>query len=121
MQSKIELGQYGEQLAVDFLLKQKYKIIKRNWRCHYGELDIVAQENDVLCFVEVRTKTNVEYGSPFETITQTKQRKLIQLAQEYIQENDCEEQDARFDVMAVDLTDNLAKVEIIKNAFELSS
>ena len=118
-----KLGSHGEDLAVEFLKRQGYRILQRNFKLKFGEIDIVAQEGDTVCFIEVRTKTGDELGTPFESITPFKQRKLSRLALAYLKNQyKSVEVRARFDVVAVFSEDGKEeKVEIIKNAFEVYS
>src|SRR4030043_236627 len=80
-----EVGALGEKLAVDFLKKRGYKIMQRNFRCREGEVDIIAKQDDCLVFVEVRTKKSSGFGIPEESITPSKSRKLVALADIYLQ------------------------------------
>jgi putative endonuclease len=82
----INLGRRGENLSVEFLKKQGYKIMERNYRCSIGEVDIIAKEKNVLCFVEVKTRKTEEYGLPEEAIDWHKQRKLAKVALTYLKE-----------------------------------
>ena len=77
-------GNYGEKLAVSFLLKNKYKVIETNFRTRFGEIDIVCKKNNQIIFVEVRTKTNVNFGAPEESVNRKKQEKLILMANQYL-------------------------------------
>ena len=91
MADKLALGKLGEQLAVQYLLKQGYKIIERNFRKRYGEIDIVAQDpstrsgevGETLVFVEVKTRYPNNFGSPEEAITPWKLKSLIKSAEYY--------------------------------------
>ncbi|NLE98478.1 MAG: YraN family protein [Propionibacterium sp.] len=76
------LGQHGERVAVQYLESLGFEILERNWRCSHGELDIVAYEQaeHALVFVEVKTRSGMGFGSPLESITYAKARKLYQLA-----------------------------------------
>ena len=74
-----DTGILGEKLAKDFLKKRGYNIRETNYRCPEGEIDIVARHKDYLVFVEVRTKTSLEFGSPEESITLTKKERLKRL------------------------------------------
>ena len=120
-QERKQLGAHGEDLAVEFLKRQGYRILQRNFKLKFGEIDIVAQESDTVCFVEVRTKTGNEMGTPFESVTPAKQRKLSKLALAYLKNQyKSIEVRARFDVVAVVSQDGREeKVEVIKNAFEV--
>jgi putative endonuclease len=116
---KSKLGQAGEEAAVAFLQHQGYHILERNFRNPLGEIDIIAKEGDTICFIEVKTRRNEAFGSPFESITPTKQRKLIHVALSYLKAKGREESKARFDAVAVFREeDGPERIEIIKNAFE---
>jgi putative endonuclease len=111
------LGRLGEKLAVRALIGQGYRVRERNWRCPAGELDIVAEEGDVLAFVEVKTRRGRAFGAPEEAVTPAKRAKLIELASAYVQECDWAG-NWRIDVVAVELTrgGKLCRLEIIRNA-----
>lgn len=86
---KMDLGRMGEELAGKILEKKGYKIIKKNYRCIYGEIDIVAVKNNVLSFVEVKTRLGDEYGLGRETVGKRKQRKIRNCANLFL--SDCTE------------------------------
>lgn len=73
----------GEDAACSYLIKKGYKILERNFRKGYGEIDIIALDKNILVFIEVKTRTNKSYGSPFEAISSYKLRKLIEGAKFY--------------------------------------
>jgi len=81
--TKLQQGKRGEDLAVEFLKKKGFKIIDRNFRIRGGEIDIVALEKDVLVFIEVKTRSSSEFGSPLESITYWKLKALVKTAQFY--------------------------------------
>lgn len=113
-----QIGALGEQIARDFLLKKGYKVIRSNYRCPYGEIDIIARDGDCLVFVEVKTRTGPALGRPEESVNTAKQAKLRQVALHYLQENDGSPPDWRIDVVAIEL-DHQARperIEIIKDA-----
>jgi len=110
---RINLGRRGEKISVEFLRKQGYKIMDRNYRCPQGEIDIVAKDKDVLCFVEVKTRRTEKYGLPAEAVDWHKQKKLARTALTYLKEKNISQQDLRFDVISV-YPDH---IEIIKDAF----
>lgn len=124
--ARLDLGRLGEDLAAERLKKEGYRIVRRNYRNPFGEIDIIAKDGKTLCFVEVRTRTKEWHGHPFESISEAKQRKLIRAAQGYLMrategsaKQDALDTDARFDAVAV--TPDEAggySVELIKNAFE---
>ncbi len=119
---RLQLGQQGEQEATAFLKAQGYKILECNYKTKLGEIDIIAQEKDTICFVEVKTRTSDDFGTPFEAVSRFKQQKLSKLALTYLKSKKLLDQKARFDVVAVRTTDvDAKKVELIKNAFDLFS
>ena len=79
------IGNYGEELACQYLKKQGYKILERNYRIRGGEIDIVARDQDYLVFVEVKARYSHEYGLPSESITPWKIKALLKTALFYIQ------------------------------------
>ena len=117
---KDKLGTLGENLAVDYLVRRDYRILERNFRNRIGELDIVASKGGMLCFVEVKTRTSEEYGDPLEAITPAKQRKLVLMAQSYLNARDLDDIQVRFDVMAVDFKNSTDyTIEFFENAFDV--
>ena len=77
---KSELGKIGEQIATEYVEKLGYKIIKRNFYCKQGEIDIIAQDNQEIVFIEVKTRTNTNYGKPSEAINKVKLRHMCKVA-----------------------------------------
>ena len=116
-----DIGQKGETLVASFLRENGYEILLTNYRNRFGEVDIIAKESDVICFVEVKTRLSDYYGDGLEAITASKRRTLIKLALSYLQEQNLLDENARFDVVAVSGNpDASPTLEIIKNAFELT-
>ncbi len=113
-----DTGILGEKLAVDFLKRQGYRIIETNYRCHRGEIDIVARHKDTLVFVEVRARSSLEFGSPEESITAAKGGKLRATAAYYYQTHDNLPLSRRIDVVALELDQKgkPSRIELIKNA-----
>lgn len=113
------LGKHGEDLAVSFLKKQGYKILERNFQKGYGEIDIVAKENDTLVFVEVKTRTSTEFGSPLEAITPWKLKALIRSCQFYKSFHPELPESLRIDLVAISLSPagggGVEKIELVKN------
>lgn len=95
------LGARGEDMAVEFLTEAGMEIIARNWRCRYGELDVIAATADRIVFVEVKTRTGAGYGSPAESVTFAKQRRIRVLAMHWLAESGRSWSAVRFDVIAV--------------------
>lgn len=107
-------GNLGEDLATDFLIKNRFKILKRNWRSKVGEIDILASDHGDIIIVEVKTKTNPSFGHPAEMVNYYKQQKLLQLAR--LVEMLYPQKQIRIDVIAVDLSVAPPNIEHIKNA-----
>ncbi len=115
-----KFGEQGEALAVRRLKKEGYKIIETNYRTQLGEIDIIAKDKDTIVFVEVKTRNSVQFGSPKWAVTPKKQKKISMVALYYLKATDQETAKARFDVVAVISNRDKARIEIIKNAFELA-
>lgn len=107
------LGQQGEDEAEEKLLRLGYEILERNYKNKIGEIDIVARDGDVLCFVEVKTKSGSGYGSPEEMVGKRKQGKIIKTAEFYLQEYELKDIDWRVDVVAVDK--ETGEIRVLKN------
>lgn len=116
------LGKTGEAIAERFLESRGYKILERNYKSKLGEIDIIACDKDTFCFVEVKMRTQDSFGSPLEAITARKQHQISKAALGYLKEHGFLTESARFDVVAI--TKDIAhspQIDLIKNAFELSS
>ena len=113
------LGKSGEELAVDLLRENGYKIIARNYKTRLGEIDIVAHEKDTVCFIEVKTRRSDRFGFPQDAILKTKQRQISKAALGFLKDNNMLGKNARFDVVCVLLSQDTPKLDLIKNAFEL--
>jgi len=113
-----DTGILGEKLAKDFLRKKGYHILETNYRCPEGEIDIVARQKDFLVFIEVRTKTSLEFGSPEESITPAKMARLRATASHFRQTHDNLPPFWRIDMVAVELDQKkkLSRIELIENA-----
>jgi putative endonuclease len=111
MAAKDELGARGESLAVDHLTDAGLEILDRNWRCSQGELDIVARDRDEVVFVEVKTRSSVLFGHPFESITSTKVARLRRLAAAWCEAHPGSAAAIRIDAVAV-IVPNRGAIEI---------
>lgn len=114
-----EKGQEGERLAVCFLEGEGFRILDRNYRNRMGEIDIVAEDREVLVFVEVRTLKASAGHSPEETIQRQKQQRISRTAQAYIQYKRLEDRPARFDVVSVTLDGTRSTLRHTPDAFEM--
>lgn len=118
---EIPLGQQGEALACQYLSRQGYRVLARNYRTKLGEVDIIAEEQGTLVFVEVKTRRGHQCGHPLEAVTPVKCRQISKAALQYLAETGREGQAARFDVVAISIAGEGAPViELVKNAFDLS-
>ena len=115
-----ETGALGERIACEFLGKNGYEILEKNYRCPDGEMDIVAQQKDTLVFIEVRTKKSRFFGRPEESITTVKQERLTKLAEQYGQAHENLPEAWRIDVVAIQIENNgkIERIEIIENAVD---
>ena len=93
-------GQCGEDAATNFLKKNKYKIIKRNYKNKIGEIDIIAQKGEDLVFVEVKTRSSEQFGTPAEAVTYYKKRKIVNTARWYLAQKPTD-LNIRFDIIEV--------------------
>ncbi|MBI4336231.1 MAG: YraN family protein [Chloroflexi bacterium] len=84
--SNQSLGKAGEAAACSYLVAHGWQVVERNYRCPWGEVDIVAQDGDTLVFVEVRTRQSKTFGTPQESVTAAKRQHLVAAAQHYLQE-----------------------------------
>lgn len=112
-------GKHGEEIAEDYLIDNGYKIVIRNYRCRFGEIDIIAAKENTLIFVEVKTRSHQRYGLPRESVTYAKQKVIIKTAQQYIQRFKIKDKLFRFDVIEVYYDKQPIKVVHIDNAFSL--
>lgn len=116
------LGGKGEDLALEFLTDNGFIILERNFSSRFGEIDIIAKEENYLCFIEVKTRTkDKNIASGFEAIGISKQRKILKTAEYFmVTHKRLLEEDKlqpRFDCLEVNITDTSADFELIKNAF----
>lgn len=114
----VKTGKTGEDIAAEHLCLNGYKILKRNYRTKFSELDIIAQDKDTICFIEVKCRKQQGYGLPEESVIQKKQDKIVKAALCYLKENGFLERNARFDVVAVNQYSGKTTVDIIKDAFQ---
>ena len=108
-------GEEAEQYAASYLQNQQLTLLQRNYRCRFGEIDLIMRDDDTLVFVEVRMRTSEAFGGAAASITLSKQAKLLRTARHYLSELNTEPA-CRFDVVLISGNDG-SKVEWIKNAF----
>ena len=111
-----ELGKVGEGIALAHLRSAGYTIKEANWRFSKDEIDIIAQKENVIVFVEVKTRRNDYFGLPQDAVTRKKQKFLIRAADAYIQKNEID-LEARYDIISVIKTESSHKIDHIEDAF----
>ena len=114
-----ELCKKGEALAGKILKKKGYKILKRNYVSKYGEIDIVAYDRGIICFVEVKTRQSENYGPPELAVTKEKRKRIVRTALNYLTINNIEDTDCRFDVVSILYKEDVSKpdIELLESAF----
>ena len=118
--AKSLLGRKAERLAAIRLRQLGYRIVEANFRCRYGELDIVAWDGDTLAFVEVRSHATLDFGSPAESIGPRKRARLCLTAQAYLEQIEIPDPNCRFDVVEIVFAEGQEpSIELIKDAFQM--
>ncbi len=120
MSMQKNLGKFGEDCAAKFLEAAGYTIVARNFRTRSAEIDIIAQLNNVIVFVEVKARSNIRHGLPVEAVNLRKQKKIIEAAGVFLQDEKYCDCACRFDVVEVYLCDEqVEQINHIENAFEV--
>lgn len=114
--TNIELGQEGEELAANMLIQKGYHILTRNYRFKKGEIDIICEFDNLLVIVEVKTRQTAIIGEPYQAVTQSKQKQIIKVTNQYIEETNCQ-LEVRLDVISIVLNQYGTKIEHIEAAF----
>lgn len=109
-----EIGKIGEDLATNYLKNMRYAIIERNFIATQGEIDIVARDKKDLVFIEVKTRTNKQYGKPIDAVNKIKQKHLISTVKYYLYSKHLENEFVRIDVIEVYLKEKTYKINHIK-------
>jgi putative endonuclease len=100
--NKRGIGKLGEQIAADYIEKNGFTILERNFRSgRLGEIDIIASENDYICFIEVKTRTGISFGTPIEAVNYDKRKKIKSLAWIYIKSKKLTNVNMRFDIVEI--------------------
>lgn len=111
-----ELGKKGEQLAVDHLLANGYEIVERNYRFDKAEVDIIAKQKDTLAIVEVKTRTNSDFGNPQDFVKPKQIQRLVKAVDEYVTVNNLDVE-VRFDIIAIVKNGKQYDIEHLEDAF----
>ena len=118
-QHRQSLGESGENLAVRELTARGYAILARRYRTRHGEIDIIAEHEATIVFVEVRARATAEFGRAAETVTDVKKRKVTAMAADYLARHHIANRPCRFDVVAIDdALSEAAEIVIYPNAFD---
>ncbi len=116
--SSIQIGQQAEDEACQYLKKQGYSLITRNYRCKRGEIDLIMKDKTTIVFIEVRVRNNLRYGDALASVDLRKQKKLTITATHYLcQQKWFNKVNCRFDVIGISYSQTKASIEWIKNAF----
>lgn len=111
---KKELGNLGEQIASEYLEKNRYKILEKNFYCRQGEIDIIAKDKKEVVFIEVKTRTSSKFGKPSEAVTTTKQERMCKSAKYFLYKTNQSNMPVRFDVVEVLIKNGKFNVNHIK-------
>ncbi len=112
------LGVLGEELASCYLSWKGYKILLKNYECAFGEIDLIAKEKGVLVFIEVKTRSSLDMGSPLESLTFHKRAQIAKCARFYMKRYGIKDLSCRFDVVSIVMSpDKEPQIELIENAF----
>lgn len=111
------LGNFGERIACEYLLKNNYTILEKNWRFKKFEIDIIAQKNNIVKVIEVKTRQASEYGEPEDFVSKTQQQYLVKAADQYLSQN-LIELECEFDIIAIKvIANNETLLNHLQNAF----
>jgi len=116
--SRIALGEIGEDLACRELERRGYAIVARRYRRRGGEIDIIARDGPTIVFVEVKTRNGRAFGSAVDAVTGWKQRKIVQLALDYLMRQRLAACSCRFDVVSIHFDAGRPQIEVFQNAFD---
>ncbi len=118
MFNKQKIGQAAERLACEFLQKKGFRLLEENYRCYYGEIDLIMSDQDDIVFVEVRSRRRIDFGNAIDSINANKKEKLLKTATHFLQlKKWLHKVNSRFDVIAIHPIAGKMQLEWIKNAF----
>ncbi len=121
-QASSKLGREGEKAAIKFLKKSGYRIIEKNFRTKAGEIDVIAEQDKILVFVEVKTSSGSLLGHPAEALTPHKQKKIASIASSFLAKHKIQDRECRFDVVSIlgdPETPKSWEIELIQDAFRV--
>ena len=109
-------GNYGEKLAADFLVQKNYQLLEKNYKFLKKEIDIIAQKDNLLIFVEVKFRKNTKFGNPEESVNFKKQKNIKKVAENYIFLKNWQ-QNIRFDIIAITYKNKIIEIQHFEDAF----
>ena len=112
------LGSRGEDVAADYMRENGYRVIERNWRCKNGELDLICTRGKELVFVEVKTRGENSLGRAGESLTPAQQARLAKAASRYLSRNGLWSRSCRFDLIALEVSENNVNLEHVANVID---
>ena len=121
LSKNLSFGKAAENAAAEFLKSRGYKILERNYKNKLGEIDIIAKQDEVICFLEVKARHSLGQGAPQEAVSISKQRQISKVAVSYLKSHNLLDHLARFDVLALLYVNNQPEITLISDAFELSA
>lgn len=110
-------GHKGEAIAADYLRKKGYKIRAMNYFCRFGEIDIIAEKDDIIIFVEVKLRKNRDFANALEYVTKSKQKKILKTAMIYLSTVEDEQKYSRFDVIEIYHDGEIKEINHLENSF----
>jgi len=115
------IGKVGEEVAIQYLRQHGYQVLERNYRCRFGEIDLIARDGSTLAFIEVKTRRSRKFGPAAAAVTLEKQRHLVKASQVYLTRKHQVYELCRFDVVTIELEAHIPRIELIKDAFQATS
>ena len=115
------VGKAGEEAAVQYLRRCGYRILERNYRCRFGEIDLIARDGNTLAFIEVKTRRSQRFGPAASAVTLQKQRHLTKVSQLYLTQMGNAHELCRFDVVTIEMDAQTPRIELIKDAFQAAT
>lgn len=117
--ARAELGRAAEQAAAEYLLARRHRVLARNVRSPYGEIDLVAvDDGGTVVFVEVRSRTGDRFGSGIDSVDRRKRRRIVRAARCFLAQNRLDDRSVRFDVIGIEWGDGEPRIEHVEAAFD---
>ena len=116
-----DIGSYGENLAIDYLVKKNYNLLAKNFRNRHGEIDLIFKESDTIIFIEVKSRYSYHFGLPRESVTYFKQKQIIYISNYFLYKYKLLNHNCRFDVIEINFHIDSSKYELnfLKDAFRV--